>query len=162
MKSNLTASEIDNELYDFDANCEEVAKQRGLVVVYPKDNELQFDIDSQDQLEQFMLRFAKFNEGIGSEDYFLKIENETPSVSGKIGHTHVTVSVWETKYTALGRERNKPLSVSHPLSEWQRIALQSALGSDPMRELLNAMRLFIGTDRPTRLFERPVSALDPA
>ncbi len=126
------ASVMEDE-YDFDAIAEEVAAKRGQVVVFPKPNQLQIDIDDIDQLNEFERRlgflFGWFPEGT-------KIDRN-PSKSPD--HLHITITFPQDKV----------------FSEWERLAMQSALNSDPIREYLNVARLLAGVQNPTRLFQSP-------
>lgn len=131
-KNSHTTTETQEVLqsYNFDLKAEEVAKERGLVVVYPEKNQLQFDLDTKEEREEFMKRC---HEMINGRNFHFH-EHVSP---GGGEHRHVTLTFFDMEFT-----------------EWQRIALQSVLGSDPMREFLNARRLMEGaTDKPTRLFE---------
>ncbi len=122
--------------YDFDANCEEIAKKRGQVVVFPKPNQLQIDIDTEAQWKEFQRREEAFScsvEPWGSMEI-------TPSKSG-LPSRHITIT----------------FPTSKTFTEWERIALQAALGSDPIREYLNALRNCCGIANPTRLFESPTT-----
>lgn len=122
------AKQVD-DAYDFDALAEDVAKQRGLVVVWPEKNQLQFDLDSKEELAEFYHRWHEFSERM---EYGIE-QHETQTQ----GHYHVTITM------------------EHKFTEWERIALQAVLGSDTMREFLNAKRLFLNhTERPSRLFEK--------
>ena len=111
--------------------CVEAAKEKGLVVVIPKPNELFVDIDSQAQFELFENLVVTF----------LRQEHATwtaaPSPSRAPGHYHVTVHL------------------HRDVSNRERILLQAVLGSDPMRELLSLQRCDAGNVHPTLFFERP-------
>jgi len=115
--------------YNFDEVAEEVAKKRGLRVVYPQDNQLQIDLDTEAAWNNFKLRCEEF-------DIPKKWCEVNPSASG-LPHRHVYITVPDRSFT-----------------EGERIAFQSALGSDPVRERLNAMRMFFGIKNPSRLFEK--------
>lgn len=127
---------VEEAEYKFDEKAEEVAKNRGQIVVFPKPNELQLDIDGQKEYEEFERRFEFFS-SIAPELYCPFEIVKKPSKSE--GCYHITIIFNKNIY----------------LDEWQRIALQSALGSDPIREYLNAMRKLTGIENPTRLFENP-------
>lgn len=131
MTVTIVLKELVEEDYEFDQVAEDVAKQRGLVVVCPQDNQLQLDLDSEEAVVEFKRRLPLF---FHDERPTVDLQ---PSASG-VPHYHATVSFQ-------GRE----------FEEWERIALQSVLGSDPMREYLNAKRLIYGVPNPTRLFELP-------
>lgn len=122
--------------YDLDVSAEEEAKRFNCSIVIPEPNQLQIDIDSEEAYSVFQKRIFEYK-------YYsqLSITIEThPSKSG-LPKKHITVTVNDSK------------SNPHVFSEWERIALQFALGSDPIRETLNAWRLLRGAENPSRLFE---------
>jgi len=122
-----------SDLYDFDASAQAVAESRGLVVVFPKENELQIDIDSPEQLAEF---FRRLNYLCDSPLFNYNSHKLTTSNSGK-GHHHVTI-VCDRTFT-----------------EVERMMLQAALNDDPLRVFLNARRWLYGIENPSRLFEKP-------
>ena len=126
------------ELYDFDRDADEIAEEKGCYVVFPKQNQIQLDIDTKEQSEMFTKRLADF-----SNTTFLTFEvvSKIKSSSGKPHHWHITIDVFEN---------DEP----RKLSETERICLQFSLGSDPVRETMNVMRMFRGVKNPTRLFEK--------
>lgn len=128
--------------YEFDVMAEKVAASRGQVVVYPGPCEIQLDIDSVDQLSDCKERILRMIQ----MDVFPANANVVVTNSKTEGHYHLTMTVSDK-----------------PLTEWQRIALQAVLGSDPMREYLNCMRAMTGVENVTRLFETPetVQMLSP-
>lgn len=117
--------------YEFDWVAEKVAKSRGLVVVYPKKNQLQIDLDSEDAYRNFL-------DQMDALDIRHSWAVITPSASG-LPNRHATIT----------------FTNGRTFTEWERIAIQFALGSDPVREKLNIMRLYNGLPNPTRLFEKP-------
>lgn len=120
--------------YDFDKECFEVAEEKGLRVVFPEANQLQIDLDTTEAYEEFQKRFERWEwKKTHGGPPGMRV---MPSVSG-LPHLHVTLTFEDRKFT-----------------EVERILLQTALGSDPTREFLNAMRYFSGVKKPTRLFER--------
>lgn len=122
--------------YPDDENAEKVAAALGLVVVYPKPNELQLDLDSDAAYKLFAKRFAELDlagKGVTTKTCF-----------SKSGHPHRHVTV--------------VFAADVVFDEWQRLALQSALGSDPIREYLNTKRLMEGVPHPSRLFMKPDNA----
>jgi hypothetical protein len=132
--------------YDLsDEGANTAAKKKGLVIIYPKDNQIQIDIDSEEAFKEFQLRFEKLfdtplcmhqGENVISPGLF-NIKT-FPSSSG-LPNRHIYITFQNRTFSAL-----------------ERIHLQSVLGSDPMRELLDTKRLFDGyTKTPTRLFEKP-------
>lgn len=105
----------------------------GYKVIYPEENQLLIDIDSYEGHSIFhraMAAYKRNMEGFGE----IKFE-QRPSSSG-YPHMHITVTL--------------PFKVD----PWQRIALQAAFGSDPMRELLSITRLMKGDSHPTILVEK--------
>ena len=130
-------AELGDKVIDYDINQarEDYIKDRlacGYRVCYPADNELQLDIDSEEQYAAW-----KKAEGIISRnEVFTAAVEEAPSSSG-LPHCHVRIRL--------------PFDVT----PWQRIALQAALGSDPVRELLSCVRMLKGDVHPTLLVERP-------
>ncbi len=106
------------------------ADELGLNVVYPEDDQLLLDIDSDEDaawLEK-MLDVLREN---GVE---LRVEKTTTS---KSGNHHV--------YIRIDRD----------LTPIERVALQACLGSDRKRELLSTLRIWYTNRAPTVLFERP-------
>lgn len=130
-------TDIEDRAVDYDINQarEEYIKDRlahGYRVCYPADNELQLDIDSEEQYAAW-----KKAEGIiARNEVFTAVVEEAPSSSG-LPHCHVRILL--------------PFDVT----PWQRIALQAALGSDPVRELLSCVRMLKGDVHPTLLVELP-------
>ena len=122
------------EDYDnvYNKTAEELAEERGCTVLYPKVNELQLDIDSAEAYENFLLQRAILN----SRNNIL-LESETTELVSKSGlpHRHIIIRLKD-----------------RVLDERERILLQLGLGSDPVRERINTMRLMTGVTRPTRLF----------
>ena len=116
-------------------------RAEGFVVVLPEENQLQLDIDSVEHYRNFLhaaeviMRNWPFACAIEIEDH--------PSSSG-FPRRHITLTL--------------PVSVE----PWQRIALQAALGSDPIRELLSATRLMRGDIHPTLFVKTPQFGLFPA
>lgn len=111
-------------------NAEEIAAALGCTVVYPSHNQLQLDIDTEEQDRQF--RELLDTETILPRD--AKVAGH-PSKSGK-PHYHITLTLPNSNFTEL-----------------ERIALQLALGSDPKREIISAIRLLKGEENVTRFFE---------
>lgn len=106
----------------------------GYQVVTPLANQLQVDIDSAEHYAAF-LHSAEVLLRNWKDAYIVDIEDH-PSKSGG-GRRHIT------------------LTLPFEVSPWQRIALQAALGSDPVRELLSATRLMRGDVHPTLFVEKP-------
>jgi hypothetical protein len=134
--------------YSFEENCLEVARRIGCVVVFPKVNEIQIDIDSRKSLQHFKKRYKEFKKiwrvnGIHSS-------SKRRSSKSKGDHCHISIfletSIWDSDNVSFNRS-------PYILTEQQRILYQFALGSDPVRETLNTMRLVAGITDPSRLFE---------
>lgn len=128
--------------YDFNEARENYlsrVKDQGLVVVTPQDNQLQIDIDNQQQYEAFLYAMKVVTSN-WDDSYLIDIEDH-PSKSG-LPSRHITVTL--------------PFKVD----PWQRIALQAALGSDPIRELLSATRLFRNEPNPTMFVELKQASLE--
>lgn len=117
--------------YDFDELSHEVARKRGLVVVLPKPNQLQLDLDSEEAFVEYLRRKDSFD--------FDETVNEiiSPSSSG-LPKRHVTLTFQNREFSA-----------------WERVAMQAALGSDIIREFLSARRIWVGIENPSALFEKP-------
>jgi len=89
------------------------AQDKGLAVVYPEDNQLQIDIDSNRAFSIFFEMKSLL------EKYFTVIDVKIlPSRSG-LPKRHVTVTL------------------DQPINDYQRIALQTMMGSDRVREFLS-------------------------
>ena len=119
--------------YAAPSNLEELAEKKGLVVVYPKMDELFLDIDSSEA-------FGRFEEHLYILDrempgFLLEVRSE-PSASGG-EHRHITLTL--NRYVAAE----------------ERILLQAILGSDPKRELLSYIFFSRGREKPTCFFEKP-------
>jgi hypothetical protein len=111
------------------------AAKKRLVVVLPGPDELFVDIDSEEQL----VRFWALHE-IFERSGLSRLVRVRPSPSGKPGRSHVTVML------------------TRPVRDmFERVALQSLLGSDPTREMLSWLHLHSGAedDAVTVFFEKP-------
>ena len=108
------------------------AEGMGLIVDLPEDNELQIDIDSGTDMDRFRRSFEILKRELGIIDDDVTI---TPS-RNKVDGRHIRVRM------------------GFDLSPIQRIALQAACGSDPIRELLSLVRLFAGDEHPTLFLEK--------
>jgi hypothetical protein len=125
-----TPSRHDTEdKYDWSKDPSLVAAERGLVVVFPKENQLQIDIDSDAQATEFRRRLDAF-------PWIYEIEDK-PSASG-LPNRHVTLTIEDKTFT-----------------EVERMFWQAALNDDPLRVFLNALRYDAGVENPSRLFEKP-------
>lgn len=125
------------DTYDLTLTAEEAAEKVGCKAVLPKNNQLQLDIDTEEQYNLFQVRLTEFDR---HTDWWVEVDNK-PSKSG-LPHRHITLTLTDTE--------GNPIE----LDEWQRIALQTILGSDLIRETLNAWRLLQGQENPSRLFEK--------
>lgn len=128
--------------YDFTVSAEEAAEEVGCYVITPGDNQLFLDIDSEEVLTSFHRRWKEVS---GMQHYGSEIGKEstvkiTPSKSG-LPNRHIVVTLFDNY-----GERYK-------ITESQRIMLQFALGSDPVRETLSVYRWLCRVENPTRFFE---------
>ena len=118
-------------MYSIDSECAiREAKDNNLDVVFPKPNELQIDIDS----EEAYARYGGVLERLQRHFRFIT-ESITPSRSGY-------------------PKRHIVLTLREPVTDVQRIALQAILGSDPVRELLSLKRIENGDPHPTLFLEK--------
>lgn len=101
-----------------------------------KARELQLDIDSAEAL-------ANFRDRLSLLEQIAEVDSWTISESSTANHWHVRVFL------------------KRKMSTLARIALQAALGSDPIREMINVGRVLRGAPFPIVLFERfdPVDEL---
>lgn len=106
-----------------------VAARFDCTVVYRESNQLQIDIDSEEALLIYRRRSGELKE-LGWEF----TQSVTPSKSGYPRH-HIT------------------LTFKKPIGQWKAVALQLMLGSDPMRENMNALRIAAGIENPIRFFQ---------
>lgn len=109
------------------------ADRLGLALIKPGPADVFVDIDSDDDLEEFRVRF----------DAACKLWPDAsmrivPPVSGKAGHCHVYVSIPSLA----------------PLDSHERIALQAALNSDPFREMLAIYHGRAGYEHTSVFFEK--------
>lgn len=115
-------------VYNAARNVKEVAEALGLTLVLPADNELQLDIDTPAQRQQFTAHL-----GLVQDFVSCVVDRETVS---KGGNSHI--------YLKLGRA----------ISPTERVALQAMLGSDPKREFLSLMRVWYQPELPpSAMFE---------
>lgn len=123
----------EGDLNDWEKKRDEKATERGLVVVYPRDNELFVDIDDADGLKAF-------EEGLALLGTRVVDHQRWPSASGG-AHLHIRVKL-----------------ASDLKNELERLALQAMLGSDRKRELLCWRKLEHGGAMKTPVvcfFEKP-------
>lgn len=116
-------------MYDIFTPSKDKAASMGAICVFPEDHQVQLDLDSEVALEEFLKRIHMLGNYFSQEVEYEKVSSKTP------GHYHITV--------------NLPITVDHI----ERLAIQSILGSDPMREMFNLYR-YLGTGNPdTCLFK---------
>lgn len=108
----------------------ERTKGEGFDVVTPKANELFIDIDTEEQYDTYQ-RMLEIMERNGVVP---RVIDERQSRSG-----------WPCKHIRI--------QLPFDVAPWERIAWQAALGSDPARELLSAIRLKRGDVHPTLFVE---------
>ena len=132
LNDQATTSEFFEKAYDIERDVEKLAKTIKCEIVLPLPNELQIDIDCEDQYTFFQGR-------INDLGHWIEIEKikETPSKSG-LPNRHITVTL------------------TKEISDAERIAFQFMLGSDLIRESLNALRLYENIF-PNVLFFKPLS-----
>lgn len=126
-------------------DCLAAADAKGLVVVYPNDNELLVDLDTEAQGAIFDRAIWVLRSMFPAENTWrTRVQwRRRPSPSGEPHHLHVTVTL------------------PRAISQRERILLQACLGSDPMREILSLQRLEAGNPHPTLFFERPATGEVP-
>lgn len=124
------------DTYDLGISAENAAAAINCHVVRPEPNQLQLDIDSEEAYEIYQKRIFEY--GTHSK---LSLDVECHTSKGGFPNKHITITV------------NDLDGNPHIFGEWERLALQFALGSDPIRETLNSWRLLTGNDNPSRLFE---------
>lgn len=108
------------------------AARLGLTLVMPKDDELFIDLDSPDAMARFSLLF----DDEFTQVYPLASVKFTTSSGGNI-HAYVTVP--ELK----------------PLKMEERLALEAALGGDPLRQMIAVKHHREGYAYPSVFFEKP-------
>lgn len=107
------------------------AEESGLTVVYPEDNQLQIDINS-DRAFSIFIEMKHL-----LEKYFIVRDVVIlPSRSG-LPKRHITVTL------------------DQPINDYQRIALQSIMGSDRVREFLSYVQHRNGDQHPILFLEKP-------
>ena len=111
------------------AHAKLVGESRGYKVVFPKDNELQIDIDNNYDCNKFAKVFD-FMETIIS----IKSIHSTPSKTPD--HQHITIVLRD------------------PVTPLERIALQAILCSDYKREILGYRDYKAGDNTPTLFYEK--------
>lgn len=104
-------------------------EEAGFEIILPADNELLIDLDTEEQYQTFLKQYERLQ-----QDYSCT-SRVYPSKSG-LPRRHVVVELYFN------------------MSPFQRIALQAALGSDPMRELLSFIRVMNSDPHPTLFVEK--------
>lgn len=99
-------------------------------IVLPKPNELFVDIDSEEAMQLFQRNVKRLADFID-----LGYEVKPSKSGGECRHITVTLA-------------------RHVHSEYERIAMQAFLGSDPRRELLSWARVETKQKNPTKFFEK--------
>jgi hypothetical protein len=126
----INVSKIEtNEHYCFDVDPIDIAKEKGCRAVFPKPNQLQIDLDSEEAKEEFLKRLEAF--------VFIDAHDLLLTPSQKAGHYHATLTFPFITFT-----------------EWERICLEGVLGDDPVRFYLNAKFLHNGVYNHSCLFEK--------
>ena len=133
------------EPYDFAAFCESEAAKANCRVVYPEPNQLQIDLDTEAAFVLHEQRLKELYLRTIYPAYQLACPPVvTPSKSG-YPHRHITLTFADNRV----------------FTEWERIAMQQMLGSDPVREQMNALRCACGIEQPSRLFEPIIIPMPP-
>ncbi len=109
----------------------EIAASKGLKCVFPEEDELQLDYDNPDS---DMGAYDKVLTCLGNHDWVVKGWLKTTSAGGN-AHYYVKL--------------DKPMQVL------QRMIVQAAMGSDPIREVLSMVRHSHKSPQPLALFEKP-------
>lgn len=129
----IKSDKHDGSAYDFETIKSSLAfdkaRRNGEVVVLPKENELQLDIDSDEDLAYFHKARIKFDMHISGIDEW-KIRDS------RNGNKHITV----TLHNDIGPK--------------QRIMYQLMLGSDRTREMLSYIRYRNEDPHPTLFIEK--------
>jgi len=121
---------LDYEVQDH----EQMAKEQNCKVVYPRANQLQLDIDSQEAQDMHLQLLGLFSAD-PLRAFSMVNYTATPSKSG-LPHRHVTITLQNDL-----------------MDDYERIMMQALLGSDRKRELISLRRLLNGEKRVTRFFE---------
>lgn len=108
----------------------DLAVNDGLNAIFPKDTELQIDIDNEHSFRMFEKQQLILNRFVPIKD--IKIE---PSRSG-LPKRHITVTLFDS------------------ITQIERLALQAMLGSDRVRELLGYVQHKNNDPHPTLFLEK--------
>jgi hypothetical protein len=114
-------------------------KAQGYRVIEPKDDELFIDIDTVGQLATFERNWPIFERDITAWFGEAPVYEKRVSDSGE-PHVHIIVKL--------------PFEIVGTDSNFERIAWQAALGSDPTRELISAFRVTRNTPYPIAFKEK--------
>jgi hypothetical protein len=134
---------FNKEGFEYEISNEEViekVKAAGYEVVEATDRQLFLDIDSEEQYEVFMDRFALFNRFFAGETMELPFTLR-PSIGGLPGR-HIVIELPE------------------PMPILERIAWQAAMGSDPKKEFNNLLGVHFNIPHHIVLFNRPKESAD--
>jgi hypothetical protein len=134
-RKNFVLSDAEYEAVH-DQDVEEVAAARGCYVWDSDDKMLQLDIDSEADLEFALMQIERMQ---AHDVYQVR---EVQVLLSQNDRWHIVVFLWES------------------VEVQERIALQAAMGSDRVRELLNLIRIRKGVKNPVRLF-RPIGTQVP-
>jgi hypothetical protein len=107
------------------------AEANGLVVVYPASNQLQIDIDSDRAFDIFLEMKLLLEKYFNVEDVCITFSRSGPP------KRHITVTL------------------GTPLTNYQRLALQTMMGSDRVREFLGYIQEMQGDPTPILFIEKP-------
>jgi len=107
------------------------ASKRGLLVIEPRSNELQIDIDGARAMRHYSKQYAILERGGQTRGW-----KETLKPSHTKGHAHITIRL--------------PRSIT----DLKRVCLQAILGSDPSREAFNYVRVQNRNRYPIVFFEK--------
>ena len=124
--------------YIFEEVAEEEAARRGQIVRYPKRNEIFIDIDEYSQIDIFNKRYCDLLAIPNSLFDEIKVIHKQSRSGGH--HQHLICSLFKEGHRV-------------QLTDWQRVALQFVLGSDPIKETLSVYRILAEVKNPSILFE---------
>lgn len=102
----------------------------GCEVILPGPQEIQIDVDTEESYLECLERINSLKDCL---DFKIIVKDK----ESKSGHPHHHITI----------------DMGIDLTNWQRVALQAVLGSDPVRERLNAARLFTDNKYPIVFFE---------
>lgn len=135
----------------------------GMEIIIPNSHQISLDIDRPwpDHLPLYVSRTNTAN--IIKEVGQIIIPNgrDAKMISLLYRVTEEFPIVHREAWRSAGGNCHVLLTLSRDLDHTTRIALQSMLGSDPMRELLNLRRVLCGADDPIALFRPPDTSLTP-